>query len=127
MTSKVGTKAAALNSEPEQYLESFGEMNEPSLESFEKAEKYLARVLLKNSKCTNFIELRYEFLQQNLYMKLEHYNRRSSFFFFFLIHCLNSITRSYKTNLHRASIKTLHIKLTEYHIIGLCREPIFQS
>ena len=54
----------------------------------------------------------------------------NSFFaglFIYLIHCLNSITRSYKTNLHRASIKTLHIKLTEYHIIGLCREPIFQS
>ena len=63
MTRKVGTKAAALNSEPEQYLESFGEMNEPSLESFKKAEKYLVRVLQKNSKCTNFNELRYEFLQ----------------------------------------------------------------
>ena len=47
--------------------------------------------------------------------------------FIYLIHCLNSITRSCKTDLHRASIKTLHIKLTEYHIIGLCREPIFQS
>ena len=45
----------------------------------------------------------------------------------YLIHCLNSITRSYKTYLHRASIKTLHIKLAEHHIIGLCREPIFQS
>ena len=39
VTSKVGTRAAALNSEFEQYLESFSEMNEPSLESFEKAEK----------------------------------------------------------------------------------------
>ena len=34
----------------------------------------------------------------------------------YLIHYLNSITRSCKTNLHRASIKTLLIKLTEYHI-----------
>ena len=50
LTRKVGTKAAALNSEPEQYLESFGEIYEPSLESFKKAEKYLVRVLLKNSK-----------------------------------------------------------------------------
>ena len=78
VTSKVGAKAAALNSELEQYLESFGEMNEPSLESFEKTEKYLVRALQKNSKCTNFTELRYEFLQQNLYMKLKHYNHRSS-------------------------------------------------
>ena len=47
VTSKVGAKAAALNSESEQ--ESLGEMNEPSLESFEKAEKYHVRVLQKNS------------------------------------------------------------------------------
>ena len=49
VTSKVGAKAAALNSESEQYLESLGGMNEPSLESFEKAEKYHVRVLQKNS------------------------------------------------------------------------------
>ena len=55
-------KTAALNSEPEQYLKSFGEMDEPSLESFEKAEKYLGRVLEKNDKCANFDGLRYEFL-----------------------------------------------------------------
>ena len=53
-------------------------MNEPSLESFEEAEKNLARVLQKNSKYTNFNELRYEFSLQNLYMKLKHYNHRSS-------------------------------------------------
>ena len=58
VTSKVGTKAAALNSELEQYLKSFGEMNEPSLESFEKAEKFLVQVWRKNSKCTNFNQLR---------------------------------------------------------------------
>ena len=51
-----------MNSEPEQYLKSFGEMDEPSLESFEKAEKYLVWVLQKNSKCLNFNGLRYEFL-----------------------------------------------------------------
>ena len=77
-TSKVGTKAAALNNEPQQYLKSFREMNEPSLESFEKAEKYLVQVWRKNSKCTNFSELRNEFLQQNLYMKLKHCNHRSN-------------------------------------------------
>ena len=62
VTSKFGMKTAALNSEPEQYLESFGEMDEPSLESFEKIEKCLVRVLQKNSKCANFNGLRYEFL-----------------------------------------------------------------
>ena len=79
MTSKVGTKAAALNNEPEHYLESIGEMNKkPCLESFEKVEKHLVVVLQKNSKCTNFNELMYEFLQQNLFMKLKYYNHRSS-------------------------------------------------
>ena len=67
VTSKVGTKAAALNSEPEKYLESFGEMNKPSMESLEKAEKYLVQVLQKNSKCTNFNELRYDNLYYNLF------------------------------------------------------------
>ena len=63
VTSKVEKKTATLNSEPQQYLESFGEMNDPSLESFEKAEKYLVRVLQKNSKSTNFNELKNGFLQ----------------------------------------------------------------
>ena len=67
VTSKLGTKAAALNSEPEKYLESFGEMNKRSLESLEKAEKYLVRVLQKNSKFTNFNELRYDNLYYNLF------------------------------------------------------------
>ena len=67
VTSKVGTKAAALNNELEKYLESFGEMNKPSLESLEKAEKYLVRVLQKNSKCTNSNEPRYDNLFYNLF------------------------------------------------------------
>ena len=58
VTSKLGTKAAAFKSEPEKYLESFAEMNEPSLESLEAGEKYLVRVWQKNSKCANFNELR---------------------------------------------------------------------
>ena len=41
VTSNDGMKADALKNEPELYLESFGEMNELFLESFEKAEKYL--------------------------------------------------------------------------------------
>ena len=74
VTSNDGMKADALKNEPELYLESFGEMNELFLESFEKAEKYLVWVLQRNSEYTNFNELRYKFLQQNLYMKLKHYN-----------------------------------------------------
>ena len=53
-------------------------MNKRFMESFEKAENNLLRVLQKNSKCTNFNKLKYEFLQQNLYMKLKHYNHGSS-------------------------------------------------
>ena len=63
VTSKVGTKAAALNNEPEQYLELIGEMNKPCLELFEKVEKHPVVVLQKNSKRTNFNELMSEFLQ----------------------------------------------------------------
>ena len=76
VTSTVRTKVATLNSEPEHYLESFGYTNKSSWEPFEKVEKYLVRVLQKNSKCTNLNELRYEFLQQNLCFKLKHYNDR---------------------------------------------------
>ena len=36
VTSKVGTKFRALNSEPEKYLMSFGEMDEPSNESLQE-------------------------------------------------------------------------------------------
>ena len=63
VTSEVGTKAAALNSESERYLESFGEMNDPSLESTEKAKTYIVQLLMEYSKCTDFNELRYEYLQ----------------------------------------------------------------
>ena len=41
MTSKVGTKATALNCEPEHYLESFGKTNKSSWESFEKRKNIL--------------------------------------------------------------------------------------
>ena len=61
VTRKVGTTFAALNSEPEKYLMSFGEMDEPSNESLQAAEKYLVEVVKKNSKCDNFNDLRYHF------------------------------------------------------------------
>ena len=57
VTSKVGTKFAALNSEPGKYLMSFSEMDEPSNESLQAAEKYLVEVVKKNSKCDNFNDL----------------------------------------------------------------------
>ena len=58
VTSKIGTKIAALNSEPEKYLKEFGEREEPSYDSFEDAERYLVEVLKKKSMCTNFNTLR---------------------------------------------------------------------
>ena len=61
VTSKVGTKFTAPNSEPEKYLMSFGEMDEPSNESLQAAEKYLVEVVNKNSKCDNFNDLKYHF------------------------------------------------------------------
>ena len=61
VTSEVGTKLAALNSEPELYLESFGESEMPSTEVLKRAEQYLVQVLKKNSQCENFDKLRYLF------------------------------------------------------------------
>ena len=61
VTSKVGTKLAALNSDPELYLESFGESEMPSTEVLKRAEQYLVQVLKKNSQCENFDKLRYLF------------------------------------------------------------------
>ena len=64
VTTKVGMKAAVLNSELQQYLEPFDKINEPPLESYDKAEyEYLVRVFQKNYKCANFNKLRYEVLQ----------------------------------------------------------------
>ena len=44
VTSEIGTKIAALNSEPEKYLKHSGERPEPSYDSFEDAEQYLVEV-----------------------------------------------------------------------------------
>ena len=60
VTSKFGTKAAALKSKPEYYLLNFGESDE--MTGFQEAEKYLVQLLQKNSKCNSFGELRYEHL-----------------------------------------------------------------
>ena len=58
VTSKIGTKSAALKSEPHVYLKNFGE-NE-LLESFTHAELYHIKVLQSNSTSATFDELRYE-------------------------------------------------------------------
>ena len=58
VTSKIGTKSAALKSEPHVYLKNFGE-NE-LLESFTDAELYHIKVLHSNSTSATFDELRYE-------------------------------------------------------------------
>ena len=49
VTSKVGTKAAALKSTHENYLRNFGEANEVTRELFALSERYLAQILQKNS------------------------------------------------------------------------------
>ena len=62
VTSKVGTKSAALKANPEMYLLQFGE-GDRSRASYDNAEKYLIKVIQPNSKCSSFDELRY-----NLYL-----------------------------------------------------------
>ena len=47
VTSKIGTKTAAIKASPESYLHNFGKENNPSAKAFLKAEEYLVRVLDK--------------------------------------------------------------------------------
>ena len=58
VTSKVGTKAAALKKIPEFCLVKLGD-KEVEGEGFRDAERYLVNVLQTNSQCTTFDELRY--------------------------------------------------------------------
>ena len=59
VTSRTGTKTAAIKASPESYQRNFGEENNPSAEAFLKAEEYLVRILDKNSPAKSFDELRY--------------------------------------------------------------------
>ena len=59
VTSKIGTKSAALKSDPHMRLKKIGE-NELLESSFVDAELYLIKVLQSNSPSTTFVELRYE-------------------------------------------------------------------
>jgi len=57
VTSKVGTKAAALKAQPERYLQDFGENTFAT--DLVQAEKYLVNVVHAKSTCATFDKLRY--------------------------------------------------------------------
>ena len=58
VTSKIGTKVAALKCNPEKYLITFGEIDDNV--SYRNAEMYLVKLMHTNTTCTRFEELRYE-------------------------------------------------------------------
>ena len=59
ITSKIGTKVAALKCKPEKYLmTTFGDIDDNL--SYRNAEQYLAKVMYSSSNCTTFDELRYK-------------------------------------------------------------------
>ena len=64
ITSKVGTKAAALKITPENYLQDFGEPDEVKTEDINPAEKYFVQLIQKYSKCCNIKELRLNLYKQ---------------------------------------------------------------
>ena len=59
VTSKIGTKEAALKANPEKYLQEFGE-KELNGDSFRKAEEYIVNVIKLNCNCMSLDELRYQ-------------------------------------------------------------------
>ena len=64
VSSKIGTKAAALKNTPENYLQNFGESDEVKTEDINLAEKYFVQLIQKKSKCCNFKELRLNLYKQ---------------------------------------------------------------
>lgn len=61
VTSKIGTKSAALKiTEPQKYLQTFGQETPPHSASMKLAEEYLVKVLKPGSKCKSFNALRLE-------------------------------------------------------------------
>lgn len=60
ITSKVGTKKAALKANPERYLANFGRYSPMSEGDSKLAEEFLVNVLKSTSKCKDFMELRSE-------------------------------------------------------------------
>ena len=59
LTSKICTKLAVLNKNPEQYLQLFGENEADQELAFKLAEKYLIEIISTSSNCSSFNELRY--------------------------------------------------------------------
>ena len=66
VTSKIGTKAAALQCETEKFITRFGDEQSPIIQ-FLKAEEYLVKVFKRKTKCKTLNELR-----------LEQYTKKSS-------------------------------------------------
>ena len=60
ITSKVGTKKAALKAEPEKFLKSFGRSSTLSQPTLHKAEHFLVKVVKRGSDCLTFSDLRAE-------------------------------------------------------------------
>ena len=60
ITSKLGTKSAALQAEPGDFLDSFGEHKTLQEDEAIKAEEYLVKVLKPKSKSKTFNELRFK-------------------------------------------------------------------
>ena len=58
ITSKIGTKVAALKCKPEKYLMTFGDIDDNL--SYRNVEQYLVKVMYSSSNCTTFDELLYE-------------------------------------------------------------------
>ena len=53
ITSKVGTKKAALKADPQKFLKNFGESPTISVRSIQNAEKFLIKVLKKTSEASD--------------------------------------------------------------------------
>ena len=60
ITSKIGTKTAALKANPQTYLNKFGEESDLSIHEMSMAERYLIKVLHPKSTSTSFDQLRVE-------------------------------------------------------------------
>jgi len=59
VTSKIGTKSAALKAHPENFLRNFGREENGNETDYALAEKFLVQVLKHGSACNTFDELRY--------------------------------------------------------------------
>ena len=65
ITSKVGTKKAALTAEPQKFMKNFGKLPQLSSSMITRAEQYMIKVLKPKSTAKTFTELRGVPPQQN--------------------------------------------------------------